>query len=246
VSRLRLDPAVSWRRVIGELVLIVGGVLIALTVDSWWQAREERARERAYLAQMLSDARETRSRLSESIEGDSSMVAWVERALEQAYSNRAPARDSFDLPFGYKQFRPLTGTYLALVQNGDLRLVRSDSNRFKVIDYVAQIQNTEVLLRHTESLIWNSSERMLRGLTVHARTGNRVGAPGQWTQLNVGAVLNDPDVVSAVRVQGLASTNRLNNLRRLVEPTADLIRLLEKELGLEKEMGNERRPAAAR
>jgi hypothetical protein len=245
VALLRFDHAVSWKRVIGELVLIVSGVLIALTVDSWWQAREERARERAYLAQMLSDAKETRSRLRVSIAGDSIMLLEAERVMTQAFSNRTPPRDSLNLHSGYQQFRPLTGTYSALVQNGDLRLVRSDSIRFRVIDYVALIQNTEVLLRHTESLIWNSHERLHRGLTVHSRTGGR-GGSGEWTQLNVEALLNDPEVVSAIRLHASASDNRLRNFRRLEEPTANLIRLLEKELSLEKEPGKGRSPVVAR
>ncbi|MGH7470135.1 MAG: hypothetical protein ACRENP_19490 [Longimicrobiales bacterium] len=225
----RLDPAFSWKRVIGELALIVGGVLIALGVDSAWQAREERQRESAYLEQLLSDARETESRLKVAISGDSSMLTQVEGVLDQAFYRRIPPRDSFALPTGYQQFRPLTGTFIALVQNGDLRLVRNDSIRFRVIAYVALIDATEVMLRHMESLVWNNTQRVLYGITVHSRTAP--GGSGTWSQLNVAAALNDPDVISALRVQATASSNRLRNLRRLEEPTADLIRLLRKELG---------------
>ena len=225
MNTLRLGLATRLKRVIGELVLIVGAVLIALAVESWWQTRQERQRETAYLEQLLADARETESRLKTSIAGDSSMLADVQRVLDQAFYDRMPPRDSFKLPTGYQQFRPLTGTLTALVQNGDLRLVRSDSIRFRVIAYVAQINATEVNLRHTESLVWNSTERVLHGMTLHSRSA------GAWSQLNIKAALNDPDIISALRVQQTASNNRLRTLRRLEEPTADLIRLLQAELG---------------
>jgi hypothetical protein len=117
------------------------------------------------------------------------------------------------------------------VQNGDLRLVRNDRIRFRVIDYVALIQATEVLLRHTESLIWNSTERVYHELTVHSRSAGRGGDSGSWTQLDVKALLNDPDIVSALRVQVAASNNRLGSLHGLEDPTNELIRLLQAELG---------------
>jgi hypothetical protein len=49
--------------------------------------------------------------------------------------------------------------------------------------------------------------------------------------VDVGAVLGDPEVISALRVHVAASANRVRNLHRLEEPTADLIRLLQTELG---------------
>jgi hypothetical protein len=227
---LRPDNVRSWKRAIGELSLIVSGVLIALGVDSAWQARQERQRELAYLEQLLSDARETEEGLRQSIAGDSIMLVRVERVLDQAFYNRVPARDTFSIPTGYQQFRPLTGTYTALVQNGDLRLVRGDSLRFHVIAYVALIDATEVMLRHTESLIWNSTERVQHGLIIHSRARQDNGS-SSWAQLNVVGALNDPGIIGALRAHVLASRNRLGGLRSLQKPTADLIRLLQAELG---------------
>lgn len=221
----RVRSSVPWKRALGELVLIVGGVLIALALDSWWQGREDRDREAAYLHQLLADLRETQSRLEESIAGDDRMLEWVRFVLERAYNGPPPPADSLDLPMGYNQFRPLTGTQVVLVQSGDLQLVHSDSLRLGVIAYTALVDATETLLRHTETLIWNSTERVIRARALHSRRpGNR------WGTIDAAAALGDPELISALEVQAAASRNRVRNLRRLEEPTADLIRRVEAEL----------------
>ena len=39
----------SWARVLGELVVIVAGILIALAADAWWQGLADEEQEREYL-----------------------------------------------------------------------------------------------------------------------------------------------------------------------------------------------------
>jgi hypothetical protein len=83
--------------------------------------------------------------------------------IGRALRGPLPQADSLELPTGYNQFEPLTGTLAALVQGGDLRLLRSDSIRFELIALSALIHETETILRHTETLIWNSTERVILG-----------------------------------------------------------------------------------
>ena len=40
---------------IGEIILIVVGILIALQINDWYQARQDRQLERAYLALLQQD-----------------------------------------------------------------------------------------------------------------------------------------------------------------------------------------------
>lgn len=222
-----------WKRVMGELALIVGGVLIALALDAWWDGRQERKQEVAYMTQLLVDLQETQNRLRVSIDGDTETMEFVSTVLERAFLGPFPPVDSLRLPTGYSQFRPLTGTQLALVQGGDLRLLQSDSLRFALIAYAALIDATEAILRHTESLIWNSNQRVAHARARHAQTvvPTRDNGMRRWGQIDIVAALNDPELISALQIQVTASQNRVRNLQRLEDPTSDLIRLLETELG---------------
>ena len=223
--RMRIGSSQVWKLVLGELGLIVGGVLIALTLDAWWDGRQERRQEIAYMTQLLFDLRETESRLHASIAGDAETLNVLGSILDRAFVGPPPPSDSLRLPTGYSQFRPLTGTHIALVKSGNLRLLRSDSLRFALIAYAALINATEAVLRHTETLIWNSTERVIHGRARHSQSAMR-----QWGPIDVEAALNDPDLVSALQVHAAASQNRIRNLQRLEEPTSNLIRLLGSQL----------------
>ncbi len=222
-----------WKRLIPELVVIVAGVLIALGADSWWEQRQERRQAEEYLQQLLVDFPETEQGLQGAIAGDTEKLESASRVIDRAYRGRFPPTDSLELPTGYNFFRPLTGTLTALVQGGDLRLLDGDTLRFELVAYSATIDDIETVLRHTETMIWNSTERIALGRARHSQSALRRAANGGsgWGQVDVAGVLNDPEIISALQVQAMASQIRLFNLRRLEKPTSRLIRLIQAELG---------------
>jgi hypothetical protein len=227
---MRLGQAGSslpWKRLFAELTVIVAGVLIALAVDSWWERRQERNQAREYLEQLLVDVRATEGRLRATIETETHRLEEVNSVIGGALQGPWPQADSLELPTGYDYFEPLMGTLTALIQSGDLRLVRNDSIRFELIAFSALIHETETILRHTET-----TERVLAGRARHSQTATRREANGGrgWGQVDVAGALNDPEIISALQIQAVASQVRLFNLGRLQEPTSRIIRLLRAEV----------------
>ena len=53
LNRLKLD----WKYVVGEVLLIAVGVLIALVVDGWRDYRADRSFEKQYIARIQSNLR---------------------------------------------------------------------------------------------------------------------------------------------------------------------------------------------
>jgi hypothetical protein len=232
---MRLSEAASslpWKRLFAELAVIVAGVLIALAVDAWWQRQQEHRLAEEYLALLLVDFQDTERQLRGAIEAENDRLQAVNRAIDRALRGPLPHPDSVELPTGYNQFEPLTGTLVALIQGGDLRLLRSDSIRFELIGYSAVIHETEEILRHSEGLIWNSTERVIQARARHSQSAVRgEGSAGRaWGTVDVAGLLNDPEILTALQVQTVASQVRLFNLGRLEEPTARIIRLLQAEL----------------
>jgi hypothetical protein len=224
--------SLPWKRLLAEFAVIVAGVLIALAVDSWWERHQERNQAEEYLKQLLVDFQETERRLRGTMAADTEKLEEVNSVIGRALRGPLPQADSLELPTGYNYFEPLTGTLAALIQGGDLRLLRSDSIRFELIAFSALIHETETILRHTETLIWNSTERVILGHARHSQSAARreANAGRGWGQVDVAGALNDPDIVSALQVQAAASQIRLFNLRRLERPTSRIIRLLRAEL----------------
>jgi hypothetical protein len=229
------DVAVSlpWKRLLAELAVIVAGVLIALGTDSWWERRQEHRQAEEYLQQLLVDFRQTERQLQNAIGGDTRKFEFAAGVVDRAFRGQFPPADSLDLRTGYDFFAPLTGTVTALVQGGDLRLLRSDTLRFELVAYSSLIDDIETVLRHTETMIWNSTERLALGRARHSRSASRRTANSEsgWGQVDVAGALNDPEIISALQVQAMASQIRLFNLGRLKEPTSRLIRLIQAELG---------------
>ena len=229
VARLSLP----WKRLIAELAVIVAGVLIALGADSWWEQRQERRQAEGYLQQLLVDFQETERHLQNAIAGDTKTFEFATRVVDRAFRGQFPPTDSLELPTGYHFFLPLTGTLTALVQGGDLRLLDGDTLRFELVAYSALIDDTETVLRHTETLIWNSTERLALGRARHSQSALRRAANdgSGWGQVDVVGALNDPEIISALQIQAMASQIRLFSLGRLEEPLSRIIRLIQAELG---------------
>jgi hypothetical protein len=228
----REGTSVPWGRLVAELAVIVAGVLIALAVNSWWERRQEQNHAREYLEQLLVDVQTTERRVQGIIDTETRRLEAVNSVISRAFSGSWPQPDSLELPTGYDYFEPLVGTLTALIQSGDLRLLRSDSVRFELIALSALIHETEAGLRHTESLIWNSTERVAAGRARHSQSAVRRGANAGrgWGQVDVAGVLNDPEVISALQMQALATHLRIFNLGRLEEPTSRIVGLLRAEL----------------
>ena len=224
-----------WKRLSAELGVIIAGVLIALAANSWWEQRQEHRRAEEYLQQLLSDFRETEQGLKGAIKGDTEKLVSASGVIDAAYRGRFPPADSLALPTGYYFFRPLTGTLTALVQSGDLRLLHSDTLRFELVEYLATIEDIQTVMRHTETMIWNSTERVTLGRARHSQSASRRAGNGGsgWGQVDVAGALNDPEVISALQVQAAASQIRLFNLSRLEKPTRRLIGLIQAELGVQ-------------
>jgi hypothetical protein len=135
----------SWSRIrwlSAELTIVVAGILIALAIQSWVDGRDDRAREREYLRQLLADLRET-ERL---VLRDDSIHRVRDRSgvmlLHAFFTPERPPRDSvliwvLDATW-YEPRRPVLGTADALVATGDLALLQDDALRAAVTAYIAE------------------------------------------------------------------------------------------------------------
>lgn len=197
-----LGSALSWKRSLGELSLIVIGVLIALGANSWWDGRQDRAREQVYLQQLLSDTRENEERIERAITADSADLVEVQRFLDSVPDDGPLAGE---LNLRSRAVQLLTGTYAGLIQSGDLQLLRSDDIRLKVISYA---DGLTILQQFQE-------------LTI-AQTLRSIEAIIRRTQ-------DDDEVVGAAAMQQVVGESRLDALHELERSTRSLRCLLEAE-----------------
>ena len=87
-------PRINWAQLALELVIVVGGILIALGIDSWWTDRKAAELEQAFLSQLVEDLRQAELQLAGEIEGAESAAQAVVDLLAVARGDRTAEHSS--------------------------------------------------------------------------------------------------------------------------------------------------------
>ena len=233
-------PKLRWFA--AEIVVVVAGVLIALALNAWWGARQDRATEQSYLRQLAADLVET-ERVIADTEARLATPEWATGELLRAFkSPERPPRDSLvRWLVDYGRLRvalPVTGTIEALIATGDLALVRDDSLRTAITAYAqamavtAQSQHQWAERERTARDVVGSrvdydearAERMSpEALDSLARTvpvrGIQSGERRHPFPFTVESVLTDRVVYDAVRIVSTSKWNMIDYRREMRDAT---------------------------
>jgi len=124
---------------IGELFLVVIGILIALRLNNWNEIRKTRIFEKKTLKELLSDLKQNINDIEENI----TILEKCKQSTEiiiNHIENSLPYNDSLDSHFSnlypYITFSPIQTTYNNLSQTG-MNLISNDSLRVDISDLFA-------------------------------------------------------------------------------------------------------------
>jgi hypothetical protein len=248
-GRVDWRPRLRWFA--AEILVVVAGVLIALTLNALWDAQQESRREIAYLRQLLADARVNEQVLQQAMVEDSRKQGRNASLLVAFQGSRPPALDSMrawlQQPHGtYSDPRPRLSTVDALLQTGEVRLLRNAPARAAVIGYGTEMETDLDELSRTVDLLLSGESRIVSryeaaGLPLRLATAD-VRYPDAQMRTFVSAYSDrwlalqaDPQVRSGLQDLATAYNIRLWYLQVMLTATGDLRRLLESQLapGLE-------------
>jgi hypothetical protein len=216
---------------LGEFVLIVAGVSVALGAESLFDARRDRIREATYLAQIRSDVRENERRLVEAIDQEETRRSEAQAAFAAASAAVAVSADSAQAWLIDRQGlygtdpRLLTGSVSALVGTGELGLIRDANVRAALAAYVPQIVSDR-----TEFDRW--TQQQIPFLTSLHRVGVLLGSGESSRHPAVIALSGSPlNPEVAIALEGVVWTarNRLIYLTRMLDATRALLAALPAE-----------------
>jgi hypothetical protein len=134
-------------RFVSEFVVIVVGVLAALSVDSWRQNQTDRGVERRYLDQIVTDSQENLRLIREATALEQKHLDVAQTLWGAAQRDVPPSADSVGVWLGrrdgswwFSDPRLRDGTISALTQTGDFALIRDGRVRSGILGYVSQLQ----------------------------------------------------------------------------------------------------------
>lgn len=228
-------------RVIGELLVIMLGVLLALWAEDWRANASDRRQTVQYLEQLSSEIDEATPQLVQSIELDSVSEA---RAMElgpvlRSTESTVPPDSARTLVyFRYSNYQPVLPTLDAILNSRDLRLISSEALRIRMRSTATQLRITESSLERTRSSLNRISGEMYVAVEpLWRRTAHRTDALIP-TRLN--PILRDTDIQLLRESPTVASlfsyyTAQLNDgsdsKKTLLQSIAELADALDAELG---------------
>lgn len=234
---------VPWFRIGAEAVAIIASILIAFSLDAWWDDRQAAEREQWYLLSLNRDFLENRTGLEHVIQVQDTLLQSVrELVLFGATTTPVPGADSvmnlIGRVFGNTTigFTPNVGTYRELLNTSSLQVIKNDSLRTLLSDFGVQIETIDGIEVGARDG-WNRerNEHLLTRLDAAALLPEHMFAPGTTvarrpSQVDYRSLPKDP-VFTNVMVGRLAVTEvKISMYRDLQGKVNEILRLLELEL----------------
>jgi hypothetical protein len=226
---------------------VVSGVLVALALQAGYQAGQDARSEREYLRQLRSDLETNRTLLRTAI-GDDSVRVIANAAFLTALRRRTPppaelSSGWFRLRLGfYSDPRPLLGTVNTLIDNGEIRLIRSARLRSELVAYASLMAtDKEELGRNVTRLTQaNDAERMRwerNGIEPFEPSGSSAAIEGEYSAADAARVrqivvaawprfADDPELRASLGVRRIAFASRVFYLRRMLAATERLYQVV--------------------
>jgi hypothetical protein len=164
--------------VLGEIAVIVVGVLIALAVDHWRQSRNDRKNERRLLQGLVADLAHDVDGLSQFLEEISADIIASERVLQVVRGQKVlePSTFARDLIRAANGSEPVysLATYTEL-SNGNFHLVTNEALKRRVIEYYSGLLTGQRVNAPTTPQAWYDT-----GIEPYFSSLFEILPPGNW------------------------------------------------------------------
>ncbi|MBC2840079.1 hypothetical protein [Robiginitalea sp. SC105] len=157
---------------IGEILLVVIGILIALQVNTYQENKMARSKECEYLSSLLADLT-TEKNFLETYAGFDKDVIFNAEALLQAYYDRGAI--SVDEAFSRQlsilnnrsTFRKHNSTYMELLSTGELNLLTDQKLKQSIMLYFQTVEQYETIIRQNNEYIDNHFAPLALQVSTH-------------------------------------------------------------------------------
>ena len=224
---------------VGEIILVVIGILIALQLNIWKTAAEDNVKVMKYMEGLSSELSEDYKRMDSLYEFYSTKTNSIQRLLNLNDQNIELSNDElgniFNSVLEYKKFSNKKSTYLSLINDGFINKVNNKDLVSEIIKYYESpylTWSTEIYETISQSVDYNQSEfyHSQDGL-IHLNANNSIP---NWELNNTTFRTNYQDLLSSkwainILTRFLKQSNfiftNLDNYQRLNE---DLRKKIEK------------------
>ncbi len=221
-----------------ELVVVVIGILFALSIDDWRQEREELEHEHEYLVAIKADLQEDLRMFDERIFPEIKMRLEKSKQLGQVTPESVPesleAQRMFVDDIGRAGFmntyRPRRNAMDDMLATGNLRLLSNRQLRLDLLGYYDKVEQMQPYDDWGRKLIWENFRNEFTGFipldAVHMRAQNREAAPRESF---VAIVQNEIFQRGLLNVRGMAEWQQ-QRYKGIYDEVSRLIEIVDEEI----------------
>lgn len=211
---------------VGEIVLVVIGILIALQINNWNENNKLHKRERTLLNELKTNLSINIENLENDILIQTKSVKSFDYIVKLPESN-LPYNDSIPHYLSDIDYAPdviLVSSAFQTLKSSGLELIHSDSLRIEIVnlfevDYPSLMQET----RRLEDQLWSAVVMPL--FQKHLYNEN-----GDWFPNDYDSWLKDEEFFNMVSFRGNLRNNSTAYKKKAVEQTKNVIHLIERDL----------------
>lgn len=143
---------------IGEILLVVFGILIALQINNWNQSKLENEKELGYLKNIQNDLYNQLESINTHSFWEQNYYKAANRILIDYFANSTLKIDSsfmadLSILTGRRTFVSIDLTYTDLVSSGNIGLISDEQIRLAIIEYYQSIERIEKIIQNNNTLI---------------------------------------------------------------------------------------------
>lgn len=232
---------IPWRRTMVESVAIILSILLAFAIDAGWDAFKEQSQEKAFLESLLSDFKETRSRIDESTDAHMECIDLALQLLDllgDVAPNIEPEALEQMLGEVFYDWQSLylpSGSRDALFASGDIEIIDNEELRGMLAAWpsvVADAAEDDILIAN--DVMNNLAPFLHRKIRIRnvARATNSHAAEliPRVESVNYEALWNDPMFENLVIFRIVNETFAVYENNRLSEAADAIVQVIEREL----------------
>jgi hypothetical protein len=220
-------PLKYMRYAIGEIVLVVVGILIALSINNWNENRKSNTREKKLLIELRANLQINVNNLNSDIVKQEKSAKIIHLLLEHL-DHQKPYIDSLDYYFAEADYAPdvvLTSSAFETLKSIGFELIKKDSLRKEIlylfeVTYPTLMQNT----KRIEDQVWSTAS-----VPIYQKYFRRE-IEGQAKPIDYGALLQDKEFTNMLSFRVALRKSSTSSKIQVVNETKKLIEFIENEL----------------
>ncbi|OIQ36462.1 MAG: hypothetical protein BM563_10810 [Bacteroidetes bacterium MedPE-SWsnd-G1] len=143
---------------IGEIVLVVLGILIALQINNWNQSQKEKQIEKQYINNIIRDLKEQMNSVDTQMKMEQSYYESAGYLIEDYNKDQAFTLDSIfykhaTVLANRKTFVIIDPTYTDLISSGNINIIKNQSTKDQLLNYYQELERIEKIIQNNNSLL---------------------------------------------------------------------------------------------